>query len=106
MSPIQVTDSTFDKEVLQSNLPVLVDFWAPWCGPCRMLAPELEKIAGELGGSVVVAKMNVDQYKAAAAKYQVRGIPTLLLFKQGEVVASSVGAKPASELKRWVESHL
>lgn len=103
---IHVTDSTFDKEVLQSDLPVLVDFWAEWCGPCRMIAPTVEAIAAEYAGRLKVAKLDVDANGASAMRYQIRGIPTLLLFKDGRVVDMRVGAVPKSELVRMITPHL
>lgn len=106
MTTIQVTDATFNEDVLQSEQPVLVDFWAPWCGPCRLLSPELEKLAKELSGKVKIAKINVDQDKKMAAKYQVRGIPHMKLFHKGKDIATSVGYKPAAELKKWIDQQL
>ncbi len=103
---IHVTDSTFDQEVLQSDLPVLVDFWAEWCGPCRMIAPTVEAIASEYAGRLKVAKLDVDANGGSATRYQIRGIPTLLLFKGGRVVDMRVGAVPKSELVRMINPHL
>jgi thioredoxin 1 len=90
----QVTDATFEKEVLQSDLPVLVDFWAPWCGPCKMVTPILEELAGEYGGRLKVAKLNVDDNPGTAAKYGIFSIPSILLFKEGQVATQIVGAVP------------
>ncbi len=100
------TDDSFDKEVLNSEVPVLVDFWAEWCGPCRMIAPTVEAIAGEYLGKVKVGKLNVDEQGATAMRYQVRGIPTLLLFKGGRVVDQRVGALGKSDLQRMLDSHV
>ncbi|MCX8073317.1 MAG: thioredoxin [Candidatus Binatia bacterium] len=100
----EVTDATFDKEVLQSSLPVLVDFWAPWCGPCRAIAPIVEELAKEYEGKLKVAKVNVDQNPEAASRYGVRGIPTLLLFQGGQVKDQIVGAVPKQVLVKAVEA--
>ena len=103
---IHVGDADFDTAVLQSGEPVLVDFWAEWCGPCKMIGPSLEEIANELGEKVVIAKLNIDDHPNAPAKYGVRGIPTMILFKNGEVADTKVGAAPKSALKGWLESAL
>jgi thioredoxin 1 len=97
--PINVTDAAFEKAVLQSNLPVIVDFWAPWCGPCKMVAPTLEKLAKELAGKVVVAKVNTDDNPEWAQKYGVQGIPTMLLVSGGKIVHRQVGALPEPILR-------
>jgi thioredoxin 1 len=106
MKPIAVTDSTFDAEVLRANEPVLVDFWAEWCGPCKMIAPFLEDLATDMAGKVTVAKVNIDENPNTPMKYGVRGIPTVILFKGGQVAATKIGALPKSKLYEWVESVL
>jgi thioredoxin 1 len=97
-SVLEVTDSTFDAEVLQSSTPVLVDFWAPWCGPCKAIAPVLGELAAEYGPKIKIVKVNVDDYKEAASRYNVRGIPNLVLFKGGEAVEQLVGFVAKQEL--------
>ena len=104
MTPTAVTDDSFDTDVLGASEPVLVDFWAEWCGPCKTIAPALEEIAQELGGRLTVAKLNIDENPMTPQKYGVRGIPTLMVFKGGEVAATKVGALPKSQLTDWVES--
>lgn len=101
-----VTDSSFDSDVLKANGPVLVDFWAEWCGPCKMIAPALEDLATELNGKVTVAKINIDDNPGTPSKYGVRGIPTLMMFKDGQVAATKIGALPKSALYQWVESNI
>ena len=100
----QVTDDTFELDVLQADGPVLVDFWAEWCGPCKQIAPSLDEISEELDGKMSLAKINIDENPETPSKYGVRGIPTLMLFKDGEVASTKVGALPKSKLKEWVES--
>lgn len=101
-----VTDATFIAEVMQAQLPVLVDYWAEWCGPCRSIAPILEEIANEYSGRIIVAKMNVDENQQTPQKYGVRGIPTLMLFKSGNVEATKVGALSKSQLIAFIDSNI
>jgi thioredoxin 1 len=102
----QVTDSSFDQEVLHSDVPVLVDFWAPWCGPCRMVAPVVEEIAGQFEGQIKVVKVNTDENPQVATKYGIRSIPTLMIFKGGEKVNMVVGAVPKTTLVNTLEKYL
>ena len=102
----KVSDANFEAEVLKSASPVVVDFWAEWCGPCRMIAPALEEIAGDIGDKVDIVKLNIDENPDTPGKYGVRGIPTMLLFKGGEAVAQKVGAAPRSNIQQWLESQL
>ena len=104
--PIQVNDDSFDNDVLNAEGPVLVDFWAEWCGPCKQIAPALDELDTEMGDQVTVAKVNIDENPMTPSKYGVRGIPTLILFKDGEVAATKVGAIPAGALKAWVSENL
>ncbi len=101
-----VTDQSFEADVLKSGTPVLVDFWAEWCGPCRMIAPALEEIAGELGDQVKIVKLNIDENPDTPTKYGVRGIPTMLLFKDGQAIAQKVGAAPRSQIQQWLEAQI
>ena len=101
-----VTDQSFEADVLNSGKPVLVDFWAEWCGPCKMIAPALEEIAGALGDKVDIVKLNIDENPDTPGKYGVRGIPTMLLFKDGQAVAQKVGAAPRSQIQQWLEANL
>ncbi|MCC7157898.1 MAG: thioredoxin [Bryobacterales bacterium] len=103
---LELTDSSFDADVLQSDKPVLVDFWAEWCGPCRMIAPTVEAFAEEYSGKIKVGKVDVDSNVGTASRYNIRGIPTLLLFKGGKVVDQRVGAVGKSELVKMVEPHV
>jgi thioredoxin 1 len=98
----KVTDATFEAEVLKATGPVVVDFWAEWCGPCRMIAPALEEIAGALGDKVKIVKLNVDENPATAAKYGIMSIPTLMIFKNGELASRQVGAAPRQKLEQWI----
>ena len=100
------TDSSFDRDVLNSDVPVLVDFWAEWCGPCKMMAPTIDTVASEYAGKVKVGKLDVDSNGATATRYNIRGIPTLLLFKGGQVVAQKVGAVGKSEVQKMLETSI
>jgi len=103
---VAVTDATFDAEVRNSDVPVVVDFWAEWCGPCRQIGPALEEIAAELNGKVKIAKVNVDENPESPALLGVRGIPSLFLFKNGQVVSNKVGAAPKAALANWINSSI
>ena len=98
----KVTDATFDQEVLKSSAPVVVDFWAEWCGPCRMIAPALEEISKSLGDKVKIVKLNVDENPGTAAKFGIMSIPTLMLFKGGQLASRQVGAAPKQKLEQWI----
>ena len=100
----EFTDDNFDSDVLQSSEPVLVDFWAPWCGPCRMLMPTIEELANEFAGKVKVGKVNTDENQQTAAGYGITSIPTVMLFKNGEISATKVGAAPKASLQSWIDS--
>jgi thioredoxin 1 len=102
----KVTDASFEDDVIKSTEPVVVDFWAEWCGPCRMIAPALEEIAAEMKGKVKIAKLNVDENPEVASKYGVRSIPTLMVFKDGKQVDAKIGAGPKTELSRWISASL
>ena len=101
---VHVTDSTFEDEVLKSETPVMVDYWAEWCGPCRAIAPVLEEIADEYNGKLIVAKMDVDQNQTIPQKYSVRGIPTLMIFKNGDLIGTKVGQASKSQLAAFIDS--
>ncbi|GBR46807.1 MULTISPECIES: thioredoxin TrxA [Neokomagataea] len=103
---VAVTDSSFEQDVLKAEGPVLVDFWAEWCGPCKMIAPALEEIGAEFQGRVKVAKVNIDSNPEAPTQFGVRSIPTLIVFKDGKPVAQQLGAMPKSQLKAWVEKSI
>lgn len=100
------TDATFEAEVLGSDIPVLVDFWAPWCGPCKMVAPILDELAPEFAGKVKIVKINVDENQLVAGQFGVRSIPTLLLIKNGAVIATQVGALPKTQLANFINQHI
>ena len=106
MATVAVTDATFDAEVKNSDIPVVVDFWAEWCGPCKQIGPALEELATEMAGKVKIAKVDVDHNPNAAAAMGVRGIPALFIFKNGEVVSNRAGAAPKAALQSWIESAL
>ena len=104
MSSKPVSDDSFETDVLAADSPVLVDFWAEWCGPCKQIGPSLEEISDEMGDALIVAKVNIDENPMTPSKYGVRGIPTLMLFKDGEVAATKVGALPKGKLVEWIQS--
>ncbi|MCA3555959.1 thioredoxin [Aestuariivirga sp.] len=106
MATHEVSDASFEKDVLQSDTPVVVDFWAEWCGPCKMIAPALEEIARSLGPRAKIVKINIDENPAMAARYNVRSIPTLMVFKGGGVAASRMGAAPKNQLQTWIEQSI
>lgn len=103
---VYVTDDSFEQEVLQSDVPVLVDYWAEWCGPCKMIAPILDEIVGEYAGKLKIAKLNIDENTATPPKYGIRGIPTLMIFKGGDVEATKVGALSKSQLTAFIDGSL
>ena len=106
LMPKQVTDSSFQTDVLGAEGPVVVDFWAEWCGPCKQIAPALEEISAEMGDRVTIAKINIDDNPETPSNYGVRGIPTLIMFKNGEVADTKVGALPKNQLQQWIEQNL
>ena len=106
MSSKSVSDDSFETDVLAAGSPVLVDFWAEWCGPCKQIGPSLEEISDEMGDALIVAKVNIDENPMTPSKYGVRGIPTLMLFKDGEVAATKVGALPKGKLVEWIQSEI
>lgn len=106
MTVHNTTDSSFENDVIKSDQPVLVDFWAEWCGPCKMVSPILEELAGELGDKVKIVKVNIDENPETPTKFGVRGIPTLMVFKGGELVSTKVGAMPKQAMSEWVSSAL
>jgi thioredoxin 1 len=103
---LTLTDDNFDEQIKKVNGPVLVDFWAAWCGPCKMIAPSLEQLAGEMAGRATVAKVNVDENGDVANRFGIRSIPTLMIFKDGRVVEQMIGALPKEQIRRMVEKHL
>ncbi|MGC6530576.1 MAG: thioredoxin [Candidatus Puniceispirillaceae bacterium] len=106
MATVTTTDANFQADVLGSDKPVLVDFWAEWCGPCKAIGPALEEISEDIGDKLTIAKLNIDENPMTPTQYGVRGIPTLLIFKSGEVVAEKIGAMPKSQLQQWIESSI
>ena len=106
MATVAVTDDTFDAEVRQSSIPVVVDFWAEWCGPCKQIGPALEELSSEMDGKIKIVKVNVDENPNSPAQMGVRGIPALFLFKDGEVVANKTGAAPKAALQGWIEENI
>ncbi len=106
MATIKIDNSNFETEVLQASAPVVVDFWAEWCGPCKMIAPALEEIAAEMSGKVTIAKVNIDENPEIATRFGIRSIPTLVMFKDGEVADMRVGAQPKSALSSWIQSNV
>ena len=106
MATVSVTDDTFDAEVRQSDIPVVVDFWAEWCGPCKQIGPALEEISTEMDGKVKIVKVNVDENPNAPAQMGVRGIPALFMFKDGEVISNKIGAAPKAALQSWIEDSI
>ncbi|MBO6837298.1 MAG: thioredoxin TrxA [Alphaproteobacteria bacterium] len=106
MSTVNVTDDEFESKVLQADGPVLVDYWADWCGPCKAIAPALDEISGDMQGKLTVAKLDIDSNPLTPSKYGVRGIPTLMLFKDGQVVGTKVGAAKKSDLESWLNQHV
>ncbi|MDG5494898.1 thioredoxin TrxA [Niveispirillum sp. BGYR6] len=105
-TPIKITDASFEADVLKASGPVLVDFWAEWCGPCKQIAPALDDIAAALGDKVTIAKLNIDDNPMTPGRYGVRGIPTLMLFKDGQVAATKVGALPKTQLQNWIADNI
>ena len=106
MATKAISDTSFDSDVLRADKPVVVDFWAEWCAPCKMIAPALEEIAEEMGNQVTIAKIDIDANPEAPTKYGVRGIPTMMLFKNGQLAATKIGAMPKNAIKQWIAAEL
>ena len=106
MPTIKVTDENFETEVIKSQKPVIVDFWAEWCGPCKMVGPILEELSDEMSDKITIAKHNIDEEPNTPTKYGIRGIPTMLLFKENELIATKVGASTKSDIKSWIEQNI
>tara|TARA_B100001250_G_scaffold212614_1_gene182375 strand:- start:764 stop:1084 length:321 start_codon:yes stop_codon:yes gene_type:complete len=106
MATVKVTDESFEVEVLKSTKPIVVDFWAEWCGPCKMIGPSLEEISDEMSNEIIIAKHNIDEEPNTPTKYGVRGIPTMLLFKEGELKSTKVGATPKSDIVSWIKENI
>jgi thioredoxin 1 len=104
MATVKVTDASFPQDVLNSSEPVVVDFWAEWCGPCRMIGPALEEISNEMAGKVKIVKLNVDENPQVASQFGIRSIPALMMFKDGKVVAQKIGAAPKGDLAKWIQA--
>lgn len=104
MSVQHIDDGEFEAKVLKSDKPILVDFWAEWCGPCKQLGPLLDELSGEVGDKITIAKVNIDQNPESPSKYGVRGIPTMMVFKDGEVIGTKVGGMPKSKIQEWIDS--
>ncbi|HEK25016.1 MAG: thioredoxin [Hydrogenobaculum sp.] len=103
---VELTDANWESEVINSSVPVLVDFWAPWCGPCRIIAPVVEKLAGEFAGQIKVGKLNTDDNPGVSMRYGIRAIPTIMMFKNGEVVDTRVGVQPEDSLRKMIKNNL